>query len=163
VHLLPLGYTIYDFSPMILKGNEMVTQYKDEVLKEFFSTIFIQPDLDLLMIKNLMHLTNDYPSEDQLDKSTYENIDLCTSDNKTIDVINMIKPASNNEFVRCMGLIYGKGTWYDNAENLIHEKLAEIYDVICFKYEFQDELKNNEMYKESKRKIKECITLKTLA
>lgn len=158
VHLLPLGYTIYDFSPMILKGNEMVTQYNDEVLKEFFSTIFIQPDIDLLMIKNLMQLTNDYPSDEQLEKSTYENIDLCTSDNKTIDVINMIKPASNNEFVRCMGLIYGKGTWYDNAENLIHEKLAEIYDVICFKYEFQDELKNNEMYKESKRKIKECIT-----
>ncbi|OQB51678.1 MAG: DNA polymerase III PolC-type [Firmicutes bacterium ADurb.Bin146] len=158
VHLLPTGYGIYDFSPMIIKENEMVTQYNANILKEFFTTIFIQPNVDLLMIMNLYNLTDNYPTDEQIDKTEYYNIELCTSDIKTVEVISMIKPASNNEFIRCIGLIHGKGTWYDNAEKLIHEKLAEIYDVICFKYEFEDETKNSEMYKESKRKIIECIS-----
>ncbi|MFA5341473.1 MAG: hypothetical protein WC332_06835, partial [Clostridia bacterium] len=158
VHLLPYSNCIYDFTPMLIKGNEMVTQYDADVLKDYFPTIFIQPDMDLLMIKNLYKLTNIIPTSDQIEILDYTDMDFYTSDVKVKDVLNMIKPASKNEFVRCIGLIYGKGIWYNNAERLIHEKLAEIYDVICFKYEFSDESKNSEMYKESKRKIKECIT-----
>ena len=158
VHLLPSGYSIYDFSPMVMRNNDMVTLYGNEILREYFSTFILQPDEDLQMIKHLVKLTNIYPSDNLIETVTYDNITFITPDSKTHDVLNMIKPASGMEFVRCIGLIYGQGCWYDNAERLIHERLSDIYDVICFKHELDDEKKDDEMHKESKRKIRYCIT-----
>ena len=158
IHMLSEGFTIYDFTPMKMNGNDMVTQYHSDILKDYFPTIFIQPDEDLLMIKRLKDITDAYPTDDLLDKIAYSDVYVCTEDSKFYDVISMVKPATKNEFLRCIGLIYGQGTWYDNAENLIHQKLAEIYDIICFKYENDDNKKDDEMIKESKRKIKSLIT-----
>jgi len=94
------------------------------------------------MIKRLKDITDAYPTDDLLDEIAYSDVYVCTEDSKFYDVISMVKPATKNEFLRCIGLIYGQGTWYDNAENLIHQKLAEIYDIICFKYENDDNKKD---------------------
>ena len=143
---------------MKMRGSEMITQFDASILKDYFATFFVQPDEDLLMINNLKKITLTYPTNDMIDSISIDDIYTCTADNKTADVLKMIRPAYRNEFVRCIGLIHGQGTWYDNAERLIHEKLLEIYDVICFLYEYTDPEKNSEMYKESKRKIVSCIT-----
>ncbi len=158
IHLLPLEHTIYDFSPMVMRNNEMVTLYDNEVLRKYFSTFILQADEDMQMISNLLKSTNVYPTDDLIGAMTYDDIGSITTDSKTHDILTMIKPASSMEFVRCVGLIYGQGCWYDNAERLIHERLTDIYDVICFKHELDDEKKDDDMHKESKRKIKYCIT-----
>jgi DNA polymerase III alpha subunit (gram-positive type) len=158
VFIIPEKHNIYDFSPLQLVDDKTTTVYSTEKLKEYFITFILVKDEDTSMISNLYSSVSKFPSDEELEKITKSEVISCTNDNKIIDVFSRMKPVSENEYLRCIGLVYGEGTWYDNAERLIHERLADIDEVICFDYEFNITENDNDMIKESKRKIKKCIS-----
>lgn len=158
VFIIPEKYNIYDFTPLKSYDNKTTTVYSTEILKEYFVTFTLVKDDDASMISNLYNSVNKSPSDEELEKIIKMDIISCTNDNKVIDVFSRMKPVSENEYLRCIGLVYGEGTWYDNAERLIHERIADIDEVICFDYEFNSNENESDMIKESKRKIKKCIS-----
>jgi DNA polymerase III alpha subunit (gram-positive type) len=158
VFIIPDKYNIYDFTPLKLQEDKITTVYSTEKLEEYFVTFILAKDEDVSMISNLYRSVNKLPGDEELEKIIKTDVMSCTNDNKVIDVFSRMKPISENEYLRCIGLVYGEGTWYDNAERLIHERLADIDEVICFDYEYSANENDSDMIKESKRKIKKCIS-----
>lgn len=160
IHFLYKGYSIYDFTPVKIEKDEIVTYFSADILKEYFPTIYLKPNQDLTMISNLNKWTKQMPDYNTIEAMDFSKVYEVTPDPKLRDVIETVKPIVFQQFLGCLGLAYGKGTWFDNGKDLLRQRLAEVLDIICFEEDIERLSQISEMHKEAARKIEYAITNK---